>query len=116
VWYSWLDGIVYPHDPTCWQAVASKVAMDQLVYAPFMTSLFFSGMSITDGQGVKGVVESLKTKLWPTILASWAVWPIAHVINFLYVPSDLRILYINVLSILWTTYLSSMAAKGGKKA
>jgi protein Mpv17 len=53
----------------------------------------------------------VRTKLKPTLLANYMVWPAAHLINFSLVPLDLRILYVNVIAIFWTVYLSSMASK-----
>ncbi len=37
----------------------------------------------------------IREKLVKTILAGYMVWPAAHVVNFRFVPSDLRVLYIN---------------------
>jgi hypothetical protein len=45
------------------------------------------------------VVSTVKSKLKPTLLANWTVWPLAHVINFALVPPAQRILYINVLNV-----------------
>jgi Mpv17 / PMP22 family len=33
------------------------------------------------------------------MLFGYCVWPAAHVINFRYVPSDLRVLYINCVQV-----------------
>lgn len=30
-----------------------------------------------------------------TVLAGYLLWPLAHIINFKFVPADLRILYVN---------------------
>lgn len=45
------------------------------------------------------VVATVKSKLKPTLLANWTVWPLAHVINFALVPPAQRILYINVVNV-----------------
>ncbi len=39
--------------------------------------------------------QVIREKLVKTILAGYMVWPAAHVVNFRFVPSDLRVLYIN---------------------
>ena len=38
-------------------------------------------------------------KLMPTCMASIKLWPAAHAINFAFIPSSQRILYINVISV-----------------
>ena len=30
-----------------------------------------------------------------TVLAGYLLWPLAHIINFKFIPADLRILYVN---------------------
>jgi hypothetical protein len=45
----------------------------------------------------------------PTLVANWYVWPAAQLINFTVVPLDLRILYVNVVSIAWTAFISNVA-------
>jgi hypothetical protein len=46
----------------------------------------------------------------PALLANWSCWPLAQLINFTVIPLDLRILYVNLLSIAWTAYISSIAS------
>lgn len=41
----------------------------------------------------------MQEKLVPTCLASIKLWPIAHAINFAFIPSSQRLLYINVISV-----------------
>jgi hypothetical protein len=90
---------VMPADPTNPLAVFSKVALDQVLMAPCMTSLFFASMALLEGSRGADVADTVKSKLKPTLLANWTVWPIAHVINFALVPPAQRILYINVINV-----------------
>eukprot|EP00871_Galdieria_phlegrea_P000063 jgi/Galph1/1057/GphlegSOOS_G5804.1 len=94
-------------------AVATKTAIDQLLWAPIFTSIFFSFMKTAEGQPQE-VVEEVKSKLWPTMKVNWGVWPLAHVINFRFVPPSQRILYINSIQIGYNTFLSTMAASARK--
>jgi protein Mpv17 len=95
-------------------AVATKTAIDQLLWAPIFTSIFFSFMKTVEGHPDQ-VVDEVKTKLWPTMKVNWGVWPLAHLINFRFVPSSQRILYINSVQIGYNTFLSTMAAAKTKE-
>eukprot|EP00775_Hariotina_reticulata_P005743 gene5743-5983_t len=111
VWFGLLDQFVLPADPTNPLAVFTKVALDQVFMAPCMTSLFFAAMAWLEGCHRKDeVLQTVQAKLKPTLLANWTVWPLAHVINFALVPPAQRILYINVINIAWTAFMSHMAA------
>jgi hypothetical protein len=52
----------------------------------------------------------------PALLANWSCWPLAQLINFTVIPLDLRILYVNLLSIAWTAYISRMASDAATPA
>ena len=39
----------------------------------------------------------------PPQLANYVLWPLAHLVNFKYVPSDWRILFNNVVALGWVS-------------
>jgi hypothetical protein len=51
-----------------------------------------------------------RAQLGPALAANYYVWPAAQLLNFTLVPLDLRILYVNIVSIAWTAYISNMAS------
>ena len=38
-------------------------------------------------------------KLWPTLQANWALWPLANWIAFRFLSGDMRILYANIIGV-----------------
>ena len=41
----------------------------------------------------------MQEKLWPTMKANWAVWPLANFIAFRFLHQDVRILYANIVGV-----------------
>lgn len=89
--------------------VATKVAADQLVFTPFGISAFYATITALEGRP-EDTVEVIREKFLKTILAGYCVWPAAHVINFRFVPSDLRVLYVNGVQVCWNMVLCQIAA------
>jgi protein Mpv17 len=40
------------------------------------------------------------------VISSWMIWPAAHAVNFEVIPAKQRLLYINVVQVLFNTILS----------
>lgn len=49
--------------------------------------------------GLIGSSLSVQEKTWPTVAAGWQLWIPAHAINFGFVPSSMRVLYVNVVAV-----------------
>mmetsp|Transcript_1490 Transcript_1490/g.4517 ORF Transcript_1490/g.4517 Transcript_1490/m.4517 type:complete len:194 (+) Transcript_1490:115-696(+) len=112
-WYGFLDRAIMPTAAKSAGAVATKTAIDQILWAPVFTSIFFGSMKFLDGKSEQ-IKDEIETKLWPTMKVNWTVWPLAHLINFRFIPSSQRILYINVVQVGYNAFLSTMQASGGK--
>lgn len=110
-WFQLLDARVYPGNPTCTQAVFAKMLLDQLIMAPFGTALFFAGMKTMEGTP-QLVVPTLKEKYPTALSANYLLWPLAHLVNFKFVPSSQRILYVNAVAVAWTAMLSHIVEGG----
>lgn len=65
-WYGFLDRTIMTHAPTSAKAVFSKTAIDQLMWAPIFTGVFFGSMKVMDGKPGE-IGDEIKEKLWPTM-------------------------------------------------
>jgi protein Mpv17 len=108
VWYGILDSRVYPKAPTSPRAVVAKMAIDQLLFTPFATLVFYSIIKTMEGEAHK-ITSTIKEKFWPTLLAGYTVWPLAHIINFRFIAGNQRVLYINVVNVAWNVILCKIA-------
>lgn len=106
-WFKFLDETIMPTNPTAPLAVLIKMGMDQLLSAPIVTSLFFMSIRTLEGHPEEAW-STVQQKIKPTMLANYMLWPLAHIINFAFVPSSQRILYINVVAVFWTAIMSNI--------
>lgn len=106
--YSFLDRLIVGTSPL---KVASKVAIDQILWAPVFTALFFSFLGFAEGKSLDDVIEKIKRDTWIAVTTSWKFWPLAHTINFAFVPTSQRLLYINSLQIGYNVILSMLGNK-----
>lgn len=81
----------------------ARVACDQALAAPVMIGAFLSSMATMEGASAQ---ERLETKWWPALKANWMVWPFVQIVNFTFLPLQHRVLFANVISIGWNSYLS----------
>lgn len=75
---------------------AARVAADQVFFAPIQLTCFLSSMAIMEGVDP---VERLKTAFVPAYKANLMVWPFVQGVNFTFVPLELRLLFVNVISL-----------------
>lgn len=70
-------------------------------------------MAYLEGSSVK---DRLNQAYLPGLTKNFMVWPWVQFVNFKYVPADLRVLVVNVISLGWNCYLSFLNSGGGNKA
>jgi len=93
--------------------IVARVACDQLVFAPVNMGLFLSSMAYLEGSSVR---DRLSQAYVPGLTKNFMIWPWVQFVNFKYVPADLRVLVVNVISLGWNCYLSFLNSGGGNKA
>ncbi|KAJ3949194.1 Protein required for ethanol metabolism [Colletotrichum fioriniae] len=81
----------------------ARVAADQGVFAPVMISVFLSSMATLEGGSIK---EKLDKNYKTALTSNYMLWPFVQVVNFKFVPLHHRVLFVNVISIGWNSYLS----------
>lgn len=92
--------------PQTARSVATKVAMDGLIFGPVHLFVFFSYMGLSAGKTIPEVKEDLKRNYFPALVLEGGVWPIVQVFNFRYVPVKYQLLYVNLFCLLDSAFLS----------
>ncbi len=86
--YSWLDKQI---PGTAMKTVATKVAIDQLIWNPIFGVMFFSYLGAAEGKSLPDIQAKIKNDLATAVMGSWTVWIPAHFVNFRFVPSSQRL-------------------------
>jgi hypothetical protein len=110
-WYRSLD-YLFGSSMKHYGGVLVKVAMDQIVYAPFSIGVFFSMASISKGGDSAMICDRLKEKTQESFLDTWAadclVWPLVNFLNFRFIPISLRPTFVGAAQLMWQTYMSTV--------
>jgi len=77
----------------------------------FFLAGYFTVRSILEGTGLNGARDKLKTRFLSTLFGAWKFWPLANAVNFWFVPLQFRVLYMNVISLFWTGWLTYVNSK-----
>ena len=84
----------------------TKALIGQVFLFPPFVTLLLTFTALLEGGSP---IDYLKEK-WITLNTSGAlVWPAANIINFRFVPTQYRVLYVNMIGLGWNTYLSAVA-------
>eukprot|EP01026_Neomeris_dumetosa_P082174 TRINITY_DN9357_c0_g1_i5.p1 TRINITY_DN9357_c0_g1~~TRINITY_DN9357_c0_g1_i5.p1 ORF type:complete len:228 (-),score=9.77 TRINITY_DN9357_c0_g1_i5:334-1017(-) len=114
-WFNFLDKVVYPTYPGSPLAIVVKSALDQLIQAPIGLSLFYTYQEVVQGRALR-VIREIKQKLFPTLFMTWKFWPLVHLVNFAVIPLEQRMLYVNVVSVVYTCLLSQLASENNEQS
>lgn len=83
-----------------------------MLWNPIFGIMFFGYMAAAEGKGPMLVAKRVKNELMTQVTGSWKVWPLAHAINFAFIPTQQRILYINSIQIGYNMFLSVIGNRG----
>jgi protein Mpv17 len=101
-----LDCIVIGTGP---REVVSKILIDQLLWCPIFMICYFSYLGICENDPIPVIVSKIQQDLFTAITTSWKIWPLAHAIQFRWVATKHRIIYINCIEVCFIMFLSFLA-------
>jgi len=106
--YNWLDSKI---EGTKGKAVLSKVIIDQIFWCPIFMTVFFTYLGIVGGDSFSAIGSKIKNDLFTACQGSWKIWPLVHAINFKFISTKHRLVFINGVQIAFNMFLSLIGSK-----
>ena len=86
--------------------VFTSILLDQLICSTFYTFSYFYGINLLEHFDTEKAMENAHKHFVPVVLLDCCFFPIINIINFTYVPTQYRMLYLNFFGVLWNTFLA----------
>merc|ERR1712125_156361 len=96
-----------------WWSFFPKVAIDQLTWGPFWNNTYIFLLGIMQFRPLKDIWTEIKETTVPLIVSGLKLWPLAHCVTYGLVPVENRLLWVDLVEIVWVTILASAAASAG---
>lgn len=93
-----------------WWGTGVKVLADQTVWSLYLNAMYSFLIGTLAFRKPADVWRDVQLTSWPALRSSWRFWPFVHCISFSHaVPLDLKLLWVDVMEIVWVTILSRVA-------
>jgi len=100
-YYGWIDQL-FAGKEGAWVLI-TQLVIDQVLFSPFFYVVYYVYMGLINGK-LHEVPRQISKELIPTSIDSAKFWTIVQFVNFKFVPVELRILFGNVMNLLWSVY------------
>eukprot|EP00899_Mesostigma_viride_P017166 jgi/Mesvir1/25450/Mv01721-RA.1 len=90
-----------------------KVIIDQLTYGPVCNNLFMMYITmVVEGRSWAFAREKWRRDYPGVQMNGWKLWPLAGLINYKFVPLQLRVLFVNMVAFCWSIFLILRTQRG----
>ena len=111
VWYNFsewfFDDIVHC---TAWWSFIPKVILDQTTWGPFWNNTYILLLGIMKMESLETIWDDMKRTTIPLIVSGLKLWPLAHSITYGVIPVPNRLLWVDIVEIVWVMILATHAA------
>lgn len=97
------------------RSLATKVVVQQIVFAPLFNLYFFSMQAALSGQSLQGIYHRVMDAVPQSVVRSAQFWPLVTAFTFHSVLPQYRFMASGVFAIIWQTYLSFLNRDSEKR-
>lgn len=106
--YNWLDKQIEGKEV---KHVVMKIASDQIVWCHIFMTVFFRYLGLVNGDSFPVIMGKIKSDLLTACQGSWKLWPFVHAINFKFISTKHRLVFLNAVQIAFNMFLSLLGSK-----
>ena len=88
-----------------------KIFMDQTIYLSIKCSIYIMAVGILQGDSVETAAQNVKDKLKGIMFTAWKFWPLVHCVTYSVIPAQHRILWVNMVDLVWNAILATISQK-----
>ncbi len=87
-------------------SIATKVTVNQIVYAPTFNTYFFGMQALLAGESLEETWVRVKNTVPTSMINSVKLWPAVTAFSFTFIPIEFRSIFVGIVAVGWQTYLS----------
>lgn len=88
-----------------------KIFMDQTVYLSVKCSIYIMAVGLLQGDSFATAAQNVKDKIKGIVFTAWKFWPLVHCITYSVIPAEHRILWVNLVDLVWNAILATISQK-----
>lgn len=95
---------------TAWWSFIPKVGVDQFFWGPIWNNTYLLLLGLMKGDSLENIWNDVQRTTVPLVMSGLKLWPLAHCITYGLLPVENRLLWVDLVEIVWVTVLASSAA------
>ena len=95
---------------TEWWSFAPKILLDQTTWGPIWNNSYILLLGLMKADSMQNIWKDMKTSTVPLIASGLKLWVPVHCITYGLIPVENRLLWVDLVEIVWVTILASQAA------
>mmetsp|Transcript_2476 Transcript_2476/g.3564 ORF Transcript_2476/g.3564 Transcript_2476/m.3564 type:complete len:343 (-) Transcript_2476:143-1171(-) len=101
---------------TEWWSFFPKVAIDQATWGPLWNNTYILLLGLMKLDSWERIWGDMKRTTIPLIVSGLKLWPLAHCVTYGLIPVENRLLWVDLVEIIWVTILANQASGDGHGA
>jgi len=97
-----------PHDGNL-ANTALQILIDQTFWAVTWNAMYYAALGAMQLESPQQIWKTVSSTWWELLKTGWKLWPLAHIGTYGFVPVEQRVLYVDMVELVWVTVLSAFA-------